>query len=272
MRWLDAIVEVLKENKQENGDYAPMHYGDITNAIIEKNLRRTYGITPRNTVNAYMSTHPELFSSLGGGFYALLQAGTEYAEGVKRGMHNGSDAEVEDAQNDVINVEIEKENKSKIIKIFGMFWDRAKIEWGRAKMTGRQNVGAGVVDFSNVRGVYILYDGREVVYVGQALKTPIFKRLKDHTKDRLSGRWNRFSWYSIDGIDQEGNIVKADKQFSVNIEDLINAFEGIMIESMEPPQNRRQGDNFGDEYIQDENVKLDKEQILKTCVSLLSKD
>lgn len=273
MKWIDAIVKVLQNNKQDNGVYAPMHYSDITDAIIQQNLRETYGITPKNTANAYMSTRPDLFNSLGGGFYGLTQAGINYEVDNKNKSRDNKEVDAEDAQiNSKINQEIEKANESKIIKIFGMFWDRTKIEWRRGKMKGRQNVGSEVVDFKDVRGLYVLYDGREVIYVGQALKTPILKRLKDHTKDRLSGRWNRFSWFSIDGINPDGTIFKVDKRISMDLEHLIDALEGIMIEGLEAPQNRRQGNNFGDEYIQDDNIEMEKEQILKTCVGLLSRN
>lgn len=63
-----------------------------------------------------------------------------------------------------------------------------------------------------------------------------------------------------------------DNKFPISLDDLINALEGIMIECMETSQNRKQGDDFGDEYIQDENPEVDKEQILRTCMSLLSKN
>ena len=271
MKWIDAIIKVLNENKQDNGEYIPMHYRDVTNAIIERNLCKTYGITPQNTVNAYMSTHPDLFASSGGGYYGLSQAGIAYAENNINKTNDSKDADIEDVQADQIKKEIEKENESKIIKLFGMFWDRSKIECERS-MKGRQNIRSGAVDFKDARGVYVLYDGREAIYVGQALKTPILKRLKDHTKDRLSGRWNRFSWFSVDGINQDGTIAMTDNKFPISLDDLINALEGIMIECMETSQNRKQGDDFGDEYIQDENPEVDKEQILRTCMSLLSKN
>lgn len=178
--------------------------------------------------------------------------------------------ELEETQ-EAINIEIEKENKSKIIKIFGMFWDRTKINWADGKMEGQQNSKSDPLDFTNVRGIYLLYDGREVVYVGQALDSSILKRLKDHTRDRLSGRWNRFSWFGIDGINPDGSIAKVEDVFNVNLGDLINSLEGILIEGLEPRQNRKQGNKFGDEYIQVIDYEIQKEQALKVCIDLLGK-
>ena len=275
MKWLDAIIKVLQNNKSENGDFEPMHYVDITNAIIDGNLRQKFGGTPQNTVNANITTHPNLFNSLGLGLYGLTEEGQQYAVEenvplqVNAEQHVDVD-ELEEAQ-EVINSEIEKENKSKIIKIFGMFWDRTKINWADGKMEGQQNSKSDPLDFTNIRGIYLLYDGREVVYVGQALDSSILKRLKDHTRDRLSGRWNRFSWFGIDGINPDGSIVKADDVLNVNIGDLINSLEGILIEGLEPRQNRKQGNKFGDEYIQVMDYEIQKEQALKVCIDLLGK-
>jgi hypothetical protein len=277
MKWLDAIIKVLQNNKSENGDFEPMHYVDITNAIIDGNLRQKFGSTPQNTVNANITTHPNLFISLGLGLFGLTEEGRKYTVvenaplQVNEEQHVDVDVnELEEAQ-EVINSEIEKENKSKIIKIFGMFWDRTKINWADGKMEGQQNSKSDPLDFTNIRGIYLLYDGREVVYVGQALDSSILKRLKDHTRDRLSGRWNRFSWFGIDGINPDGSIVKADDVLNVNIGDLINSLEGILIEGLEPRQNRKQGNKFGDEYIQVMDYEIQKEQALKVCIDLLGK-
>lgn len=277
MKWLDAIIKVLQNNKSENGDFEPMHYVDIANAIIDGNLRQKFGSTPQNTVNANITTHPNLFNSLGLGLFGLTEEGRKYTVvensplQVNEEQHVDVDVnELEEAQ-EVINSEIEKENKSKIIKIFGMFWDRTKINWADGKMEGQQNSKSDPLDFTNIRGIYLLYDGREVVYVGQALDSSILKRLKDHTRDRLSGRWNRFSWFGIDGINPDGSIVKADDVLNVNIGDLINSLEGILIEGLEPRQNRKQGNKFGDEYIQVMDYEIQKEQALKVCIDLLGK-
>lgn len=275
MKWLDAIIKVLQNNKTESGDFEPMHYVDITNAIIDGNLRQKFGSTPQNTVNANITTHPNLFNSLGLGLYGLTEEGQKYAikviepQQIDVEQHVDVD-ELEETQ-EAINIEIEKENKSKIIKIFGMFWDRTKINWADGKMEGQQNSKSDPLDFTNVRGIYLLYDGREVVYVGQALDSSILKRLKDHTRDRLSGRWNRFSWFGIDGINPDGSIAKAEDVFNVNLGDLINSLEGILIEGLEPRQNRKQGNKFGDEYIQVIDYEIQKEQALKVCIDLLGK-
>lgn len=233
MKWIDAIVAVLQNNKAENGDYEPMHYVDITNAIIDGNFREKFGRTPQNTVNANITTHSNLFNSLGLGVYGLTEYGQKYEVKDKSKPYFEEQHIVDDLE------EVQEDSDP--------------------------------IDFKDVRGIYLLYEGREVVYVGQALDSPIVKRLKDHTRDRLSGRWDRFSWFGLDGVNPDGSIVKVGDIFSVNISDLINSLEGILIEGLEPRQNRKQGNKFGDEYIQVVDYEIQKEQALKVCIDLLGK-
>ena len=78
MKWVDAIISVLKNNRSESGEYEPMHYVDITNAIIDGNLRDKFGKTPQNTVNANINMNPTLFTNLGLGLYGLTEEGIKY--------------------------------------------------------------------------------------------------------------------------------------------------------------------------------------------------
>lgn len=236
MIWTEAIIHILKENKD-----TPMHYVAITEAIIKENLRNNYGKTPERTVSAFLSTQPKLFKFCGQGNYCLTTEGIQYNKGK------------EDINDSIITQNIIEQNKSKLIKAFGMYWDRAiSIDIKHPRLLGRQNSKSKKVDFvdlSEMRGIYLLHDRREVIYVGQATNS-ILDRLKDHTKDRHAGRWDRFSWFGIDDIDSDGNFIPTEEPLSLKIEDMINAFEGIMIEGLEPRQNRKTGNGFGEEYIQ----------------------
>ena len=61
----------------------------------------------------------------------------------------------------------EDEVQYEIISSFGMFWRRDAIEWTSSpKILGMQQLGAKPVDFHKQLGIYLLYDGREVIYVG----------------------------------------------------------------------------------------------------------
>ena len=59
------------------------------------------------------------------------------------------------------------------------------------------------LDFWNVPGIYVLYRGDTVVYVGKSDGGGIGARLKQHYQtDHLVGRWDTFSWVSPTAIEE----------------------------------------------------------------------
>ena len=66
MKWIPAIIAVLAEERE------PMHYEEITRRILKKGYR-TATATTKKSVNSYLSTNPNLFESLGGGIYKLVE-------------------------------------------------------------------------------------------------------------------------------------------------------------------------------------------------------
>lgn len=137
-------------------------------------------------------------------------------------------------------------------------------------MFGRQQVGAKSVDFGEQRGVYVLYDHHSVIYVGRAIDRPLGQRLFEHALDRLSGRWNRFSWFGISGVTDAGKLTE--EKPTPTVSSLIDTFEAILIETLAPPQNRRRGDDFtAVEYIQDEDPELREQKVQNTLRTLETK-
>ena len=67
MKWIEAITAVLTESGRS------MHYTDIARTIIEKGYRADYGRSPENSVNSLLTRNPNLFESLGGGNYKLVE-------------------------------------------------------------------------------------------------------------------------------------------------------------------------------------------------------
>ncbi len=129
------------------------------------------------------------------------------------------------------------------------------------KIWGQQSAGSKLIDFSNQIGIYILYDDQRIVYVGRTSDQTIGKRIFQHTSDRLSGRWNRFSWFGLKGVNTEGILIESNNtEFNSDI--FILTLESILIESLEPPQNRRAGDMFrGIEYLQAEDPEIKKRNL-----------
>ena len=115
---------------------------------------------------------------------------------------------------------------------------------------GQQQEGADPVNFADQHGVYLLHDGREVIYVGRTTEKRLSVRLSEHTRDRLNGRWDRFSWFGLLQVTEAG-ILAPGNGIAPSQEDLIVTLEALLIEGLEPRQNRKRGDAFrAVEYLQ----------------------
>lgn len=245
--WKDAITIVLAEAKE------PLHYSEITERILARGLKTTAGATPDQTVNAQISASIKR----DGAVSPFLRV----AKGTFTLRSNGESAPQQ-------AIEPEAETSADVIRAFGIYWQREHVVWRRQpRLFGRQQVAAKSVDFGDQRGVYVLADHHTVVYVGRAVDRPLGQRLYEHTLDRLSGRWNRFSWFGFYGVSDAGKLTK--DPLTPTLTSIVSAFEAILIETLEPPQNRRRGDDFtGVEYIQDIDPELKEQELQATLRSI----
>lgn len=249
MTWLEAIRTVLQQSQEA------MHYTDIAQAIIDQKLRQDVGATPPSTVNAnitwYLRHQPDSapFERISRGVYKLRSLPSPSLE-------TALEAQVPpEAEEETI------EESAGVIQAFGMFWRRDWVEWGSdMKLLGRLKATPTAVNFACQNGVYLLHDGPRVIYVGQVSGQRLASRLGDHTTDRLNGRWDRFSWFGIRRPTENGDLVDVDlKRFGAS--DIITAFEALLIEGLEPPQNRKRGNDFSAvEYLQVEDPALKNKQ------------
>lgn len=260
MTWKEAIKKVLEENKV-GSSYIPMHYRDITNRIIDENLVSSYGKTPARTVSTILTTSKGMFTRVDEGTYIFS---TSEKDSPRKEKANNT------KQKPVDNVTTSCTNHEKLVPSYGMYWMRDAINWEASPtLLGVESTGASPIDLSEMRGIYLLYDGREVIYVGQAIDRPIIKRLLEHTKNRLATRWDRFSWFGLDGIHPDsGKIIKQSEEFTSDLHSLANVLEGILIEGIEPRQNRKQGDNFGFEFYQEIDKAVLKDKLLSNLKKL----
>lgn len=96
-------------------------------------------------------------------------------------------------------------------------------------------------------------------------------RLSEHTFDRLNGRWNRFSWFGffqvLNGKLAEQNL----KSVTSSASDIIITMESLLIEGLEPRQNRKRGDSGFQavEYIQEEDQALREREKRELVMELL---
>jgi len=256
LTWRKAIEKVLSEAS------GAVHYKDLTDQIIEDGLRADLGATPAATVSAQLTTALKNegvncpWQKIGRGLYIWkTKAGVATEELTAPSLE---EYETEEAQYAVVSS-------------FGMFWRREAIEWSsNPKILGMQQIGAEAVDFSKQTGIYLLYDGREIIYVGRASDRPLGRRLYEHTLDRLSSRWDRFSWFGVLPVSEQAELGTMPDSFSGS--QLLPALEAILIEALEPRQNRKRGDDLAAvEYIQKEDPEIQKRLVKQTMEAALNK-
>lgn len=92
----------------------------------------------------------------------------------------------------------------------------------------------------------------------------------EHTIDRIGSRWNRFSWFGLLNVTNEGKLVEVLPK--VALPSLIATLEALLIEALEPPQNRKRGDDFSVmEYIQDIDPELKERELQNTLRAIEQK-
>lgn len=241
LTWKEAINKVLAEANE------PLHYQDITDRIIASKYRVNLGATPGQTVNAQIVT--SINNDGDRSPYIRVSKGVFM---LKSSVHIQKESSTH-LSGDTVDSGTEIDEPEEIITSFGMFWRREAIEWIKTpKVLGEQRIESNEVNFCNQIGIYLLYDGREIIYVGRTIDRPLGVRLYEHTIDRLSTRWNRFSWFGFKPVNNEGKL--GDVPANLNSEKIISSFEAVLIEALEPRQNRKRGDDLSVvEYIQKED-------------------
>lgn len=263
LKWKAAIAKVLEEEKKA------LHYTEIAELIATRGYRISLGATPQDTVSANLTTdinakkEKSIFVKVDKGIYILRKFLDESSQLLE------ADTEV---QGDII--QSVTKDVFKIINAFGIYWNRNKIYWKTTPdLLGIQQIGASEVNFKDQIGIYLLHDSRETIYVGQAINQTLGQRLKNHTLDRLSGRWDRFSWFGFYPVSEDGRLFTDLKFENISVQNLGDILEAILIESMEPRQNRKQGNLFsGLEYLQKEAPEIMlkmKQQLIKEIADKL---
>jgi hypothetical protein len=248
LTWRKAIDKVLGCASE------PLHYKEITERIIAEGYRTSLGATPADSVNAHIAAsikhkgEESPYVRVAKGTFILRIGTGAVPSGTGASPHKETVSE-------------ESEDQREIISSFGMFWRKGDVEWKHTpKLLGMQQIGATPVDFCNQLGVYLLYDGREVLYVGRSTDRPLGRRLYEHTLDRMATRWDRFSWFGLLPVSEKGELGALPQSHYAS--KLIHAMEAVLIEALEPRQNRKRGDDMAAvEYIQKVDPQLEKKKL-----------
>lgn len=262
--WREAIERVLFEEDK------PLHYSEISELILSKGYYTTAGATPDATVNAQITSsikhdsERSPFLRVSRGTFALRTSkppnSTINTVSPAIALPPATPKVLKEAQTSTV----EQEPDESVIRCLGMYWQRDLVIWkSDPRVFGKQQALSKPIDFGAQRGIYILYDHHTVVYVGRSVDRPLGKRLYEHTIDRLGSRWNRFSWFGLLNVTDEGKLVEA--PIKVTLPSLVATLEALLIEALEPPQNRKRGDDFTVmEYIQDIDPEIKERELQNT--------
>lgn len=254
--WKEAIVAILEQAA------GPLHYSEIAKQIYDQKLRSEPTPTPNDTVASVITTSIKYdaekspFIRTARGYYALRNSQLQSPQASEDELKEGTVTEA-----------------TGVINAFGMFWERSKVSWNSSQpaILGQQQFGAKPVDFADQKGVYLLHDSQGVLYVGRVTKQNLAMRLAQHVYDRLAGRWTRFSWFGVYPVQPDGTLNKTVNLTGVEIDIVIATMEAVLIEGLEPRQNRKRGDEFqAVEYLQVEDPKLERDRKLKAVQELMS--
>lgn len=269
MSWREAIERVLTEEGRA------LHYSEISELILSKGYYKTEGATPDATVNAQITSsikhegEKSPFLKVSRGTYALRTAVPQPAVAAKPAvaLPPATPKVLKEAQ----TATVEEEPDESVIRCLGMYWQRDLVVWKNdPRVFGKQQALSKPVDFGAQRGIYILYDHHTVVYVGRSVDRPLGRRLYEHTIDRLGSRWNRFSWFGLLAVTDDGKLIET--PIKVTLPSLIATLEALLIEALEPPQNRKRGDDFSVmEYIQDIDPEIKERELQNTLRAIEQK-
>lgn len=258
LTWREAIDKVL------GAAVTPLHYKEIADRIITNGFRTNLGATPSATVNAQISSSikhdgSSPYMRVAKGTFALAQNSSKDLKPEKEKLT----PTVEESEED--------EEQYEIVSSFGMFWQRDAVQWiATPHLLGMQQIGATPVDFNKQLGIYLLYDGREVIYIGRTTERPLGRRLFEHTLDRMGARWDRFSWFGLRPVTETGLL--GDMPLTYDAAKMIPALEAILIEALEPRQNRKRGDDLSAvEYIQKEDPEIQRKKIKASIQAAIDK-
>jgi len=272
MSWREAIERVLQEAQE------PLHYAEISERVLARGYYKTDGATPDATVNAQITGSikhegdKSPFVKVGRSTYALRRLSSENTVQTTTPATSPTAAvKLSKLTPESSPSGLDEDSLESVIRCLGMYWQRDLVVWRTdPRMFGKQQALSKPVDFAKQRGIYILYDHHTVVYVGRSVDRPLGKRLFEHTIDRLGSRWNRFSWFGLLEVTDEGKLI--DVPIKVTLSSLISTLEALLIESLEPPQNRKRGDDFSViEYIQDIDPELKERELQNTLRAIEQK-
>ena len=244
MTWRRAIDTVLAASG------TALHSHEIAERIVAGGYLTSLGATPAATVKRHITSSIKREGDASP--YILVAPGVF-------GLRVPAPTTSMSPQPSAVEVGAEGvEEPHPIVSSFGMSWRRDAVLWhATPRLLGVQQTGSTPVDFCQQLGIYLLYDGRAVVYVGRTTDRPLGRRLFEHTLDRMSACWDRFSWFGLLPVLESGQLEVLPATYPAT--KLILALEAILTEALMSPRNRKRGDDLAAvEFTQAIDPELEK--------------
>lgn len=134
-----------------------------------------------------------------------------------------------------------------VIPCFGLHWERSLVSWSVGQNLLGKAKNGDAVNFANQTGVYVLYQWPQVNYVGRSKSGGLYQRLKAAHNDPAKGLWDRFSWFGLNQLDDDGRLRRRGQ---MSIADEVTMMEALLISVLTPPYNNRGGEGMGRQYFQ----------------------
>ena len=239
--WVQAVLHILGEATE------PMSCGDIAEEILGRGLKTTVGKTPSDTVAGAISR--------------MRSQGTADIIKVRPGFYQlvpQSDAPRVD-ETDELDATDAVDNLA--VAAYGLHWERGKVDWSTRRLLG-YDIDPNpeqAINFADQQGVYLLHSWQSVVYVGKttARAGGLFNRLQWHHQRQVwSGKWERFSWFGIRRVNENGEMDDGPDTASKEVVSAL--MEAVLIETLRPSFNQQQGSYMGTLYRQavDPNIAM----------------
>ena len=241
LTWDQAVLQILGEAA------GPMSCGDIAEEILGRGLKSTVGKTPSDTVAGSISRMRS------GGIANITKTRPGFFQLAPRTAPPQVDETDELDATDAVD--------KLAVAAYGLHWERDKVDWSTRRLLG-YDIDPDpdqAINFADQQGVYLLHSWQSVVYVGKttARENGLFQRLQTHHRRQAwSGKWERFSWFGIRRVDENGEM--ADGPYSASREVVSALMEAVLIETLRPSFNQQQGNYMGTLYRQtvDPNIAM----------------
>lgn len=246
--WTDATLMIMREANR------PIHYGEVAEIILSRQLKTTIGKTPHFTVageiSKLRSVGMNIIKTAPGVYQLLDEAESPHLPEPVLPPYATEEA-VEDIEDELDATDATQHLS---VAAYGLFWERDKVDWGRHRIWGYDISPdpSHLIDFADQQGVYLLHNWQSVVYVGKtsAKESGLFQRLSfHHQRQAWSRKWERFSWFGIRRVDEvSGEMLDVTDNASPEV--VTALMEAVLIEALGPSFNNQRGTYMGTLYRQ----------------------